>query len=217
LRSFLSYLFVEGLIERQLAPAVPTPSGWHGSNLPRWVGAAELAALVAGGEDRSSVRRRDHAIVVMLVRLGLRPKEIVGLRLDDLDWQQGEIVVRGKGDRVERLPLPVDVGEAVVDYLQEERPRACRTLFLRVSEPVGMSTRGVGEVVRGACVRAGLPPVGVYRLRHSAATAMLRAGGSLEEVGQVLRHRSTQVTALYAKVDFVSLRQLALPWPGDAA
>lgn len=218
LRSLLSYLFAEGLIERQLAPAVPTPSGWHGSNLPRWVGAEELAALVAGGEDRSTVRRRDHAIVVMLVRLGLRPKEIVGLSLDDLDWQQGEIVVRGKGERVERLPLPVDVGEAVVDYLREERPRgACRTLFVRVSEPVGMSARGVGEVVRKACARAGLPPVGVYRLRHSAATAMLRAGASLEEVGQVLRHRSSQVTALYAKVDFVSLRPLALPWPGDAA
>lgn len=218
LRSLLSYLFAEGLIERQLAPAVPTPSGWHGSNLPRWVGAAELAALVAGGEDRSTVRRRDHAIVVMLVRLGLRPKEIVGLRLDDLDWQQGEIVVRGKGDRVERLPLPFDVGEAVVDYLREERPRgACRRLFVRVAEPVGISARSVGEVVRAACVRAGLPPVGVYRLRHSAATAMLRAGASLEEVGQVLRHRSGQVTGLYAKVDFVSLRPLALPWPGDAA
>jgi integrase/recombinase XerD len=88
-------------------------------------------------------------------------------------------------------------------------------LFLRVSEPVELSTRGVGEVVRGACVRAGLPPVGVYRLRHSAATAMLRAGAPLEEVGQVLRHRGTQVTALYAKVDFVALRPLALPWPGD--
>ena len=218
LRSLLSYLFVEGLIERQLAPAVPTPSGWHGSNLPRWVGAAELAALVAGGEDRSTVRRRDHAIVVTLVRLGLRPKEIVGLSLDDLDWQHGEIVVRGKGDRTERLPLPIDVGEALVDYLRSERQASrCRTLFLQVWEPAGLSTRSVGEVVRRACVRAGIPPVGVYRLRHSAATAMLRAGGSLEEVGQVLRHRSTQVTALYAKVDFLALRPLALPWPGDAA
>ncbi|MHB8506561.1 MAG: tyrosine-type recombinase/integrase [Acidimicrobiales bacterium] len=214
LRSLLAYLFVEGHIERQLAPAVPTPSGWHGSNLPRWIGAAELAALVAGGEDRGTVRRRDHAIVVTLARLGLRPKEIAGLSLDDLDWERGEIVVRGKADRSERLPLPVDVGEALVDYLREERAHgACRTMFLRVSEPVGLSTAGVGKVVRQACVRAGVSPVGVYRLRHSAATAMLRAGGSLEEVGQVLRHRSTQITAMYAKVNFVALRPLALPWP----
>jgi integrase/recombinase XerD len=218
LRSLLGYLFLQGVIDRQLAPAVPSPSGWHGSSLVRWVGAVELAALVAGGEDRGTVRRRDHAIVVMMVRLGLRPAEVAALSLDDLDWERGEIVVRGKGNRSERLPLPVDVGEALVDYLREERLEgSCRLLFLRVSEPVGLSTPSVGVVVRQACVRAGVSPVGAYRLRHSAATAMLRAGGSLEEVGQVLRHRTGQVTALYAKVDFLALRPLALPWPGDAA
>jgi site-specific recombinase XerD len=115
--------------------------------------------------------------------------------------------------------MPVDVGEALVGYLRDGRPQApCRSLFLRAQPPmVGLSANGVGGVVRRTCIRAGVPPVGAHRLRHSAATAMLRAGASLEEVGQVLRQRSTQVTALYAKVDFVALRTLALPWPGDAA
>jgi len=219
LRSLLGYLYLEGLTDRQLAPAVPAPSGWHGSNLPQGLGADALAALLAGGGDASVVGRRDHAIVVMLARLGLRAGEVAVLTLDDLDWSQGEIVVRGKGNRIERLPLPVDVGEAVVSYLHDGRPLVpCRSLFLRTRAPMaGLSSPGICGVVHRACVRAGVPPVGAHRLRHSAATAMLRAGASLEEVGQVLRHRSTQVTALYAKVDFVALRTLALPWPGDAA
>lgn len=218
LRSLLGYLYLEGLTDHQLAPAVPTPSGWHGTNLPRGLSAAALAALVAGGDDASVVGRRDHAIVVLLARLGLRAGEVAALTLDDLDWSQGEIVVRGKGNRTEAVPLPVDVGEAVVSYLHDGRPpAACRSLFLRTRAPmVGLSSSGICGVVYRACIRVGVPPVGAHRLRHSAATAMLRAGASLEEVGQVLRHRSTQVTALYAKVDFVALRPLALPWPGDA-
>ena len=219
LRSLLGYLFLEGLTDHQLALAVPSPSGWHGSNLPRWLGAVELAALLAGPDDGTVVGRRNHAIVVMLARLGLRAGEVAALTLDDVDWAAGEIVVRGKGDRIEALPLPVDVGEALVAYLREGRPPvACRALFLRSQAPlVGLSPGGVGCVVRSACVRAGLSPVGAHRLRHSAATAMLRAGASLEEVGEVLRHRSMQMTALYAKVDFGALAPLALPWPGDAA
>lgn len=219
LRSLLGYLYLEGLTDRQLAAAVPTPSGWHGSNLPRGLGADALAALLAEGGDASAVGRRDHAIVVMLARLGLRAGEVAALTLDDIDWSQGEVVVRGKGSRTEALPLPVDVGEAVASYLRDGRPpAACRSLFLRAYAPmVGLSSSGICGVVHRACIRAGVPPVGAHRLRHSAATGMLRAGASLEEVGQVLRHRSTQVTALYAKVDFVALRTLALPWPGDPA
>ena len=121
-RSLLGYLYVEGLTEHQLASAVPAPSGWRGANLPRGLGAVELAALLAGGGDASVVGRRDHAIVVLLARLGLRAGEVAALTLDDLDWSHGEIVVRGKGNRIERLPLPVDVGEAVVSYLHEGRP-----------------------------------------------------------------------------------------------
>ena len=218
LRALLSHLLAEGLIERQLAPAVPTPSGWHGSNLPRWVGAAELAALVAGGEDRSTVRRRDHAIVVMLVRLGLRPKEIVGLSWTTWTGSRARSWCGARGTASSACPCPSTWAKPWSTTCgRNAHEGACRRLFVRVSEPVGMSARSVGEVVRKACARAGLPPVSVYRLRHSAATAMLRAGASLEEVGQVLRHRSGQVTAMYAKVDFVSLRPLALPWPGDAA
>jgi site-specific recombinase XerD len=162
--------------------------------------------------------RRDHAIVVLLARLGLRVGEVVGLRLDDLDWSAGEIVVRGKGSRTERLPMPVDVGKAVVVYLRRGRPvTTCRSVFVRASgAPLNMSAKDVRDVVRRACTRAGITVVGPHRLRHSAATAMLRAGASLEEVGQVLRDRDAQVVALYAKVDFVALRPLALPWPGDA-
>jgi integrase/recombinase XerD len=210
---------MEGLTDHQLAQAVPAPSGSHGGNLPRWLGPVELAALLADRSDGTALGRRDHAIVVMLARLGLRAGEVAALTLDDLDWRAGEIVVRGKGNRTERLPLPIDVGEALVSYLHDGRPpTTCRALFVRAQSPmVGLSARGVGGVVHRACVRAGVSPVGAHRLRHSAATAMLRAGASLDEVGQVLRDRSSQVTALYAKVDFVALRPLALPWPGDAA
>ena len=215
LRSLLGYLYLQGLTDRRLASGVPTPSGPHGGNLPRWLGPADLAALL-DDQSPTTVGRRDHAIVVMLARLGLRAAEVAGLSLDDMDWRAGEIVVRGKGDRVEGLPLPVDVGEAGVAYLWHGRPPTeCRALFVGVNRPwTGLSASAIGGVVRRACVRSGVAPVGAHRLRHSAATAMLRAGASLEEVGQVLRQRSTQVTALYAKVDFVALGTLALPWPG---
>ncbi len=219
LRSFLGYLYLEELTDHQLAPAVPAPSGPHGGNLPRWLAAAELRALLADGGDATAVGRRDHAVMLMLARLGLRAGEVAALTLDDLDWRAGEVIVRGKGDRIERLPLPVDVGEALVAYLRDGRPAGtCRALFVRAQPPMtAMSAASIRAVVRRGCERAGLAVVGAHRLRHSAATAMLRAGASLEEVGQVLRQRSSQVTALYAKVDFVALSSLAAPWPGGAA
>jgi integrase/recombinase XerD len=218
LRSFLTYLHVEGVIDRQLAQAVPAPSGPHDSGVPRWLGSSELVALLAARDDTSALGRRDHAMVVMLVRLGLRAGEIAGLSLDDIDWRAGEIIVAGKGARTERLPLPVDVGEALVAYLEHGRPKTdCRSLFLRVNAPLGLSASAVRDAVRRASARVGLHAVGPHRLRHSCATAMLRAGASLDEVGQVLRQRDAQVTARYAKVDFVALRKLAAPWPGDAA
>jgi site-specific recombinase XerD len=218
LRSVLDYLYLSGVTDRQLALGVPAPSGPHGTSLPRWIPAAELKALLASGDRTTALGRRDHAIVVLLARLGLRVGEVVGLRLDDLDWSAGEIVVRGKGSRTERLPMPVDVGKALVVYLRRGRPvTTCRSVFVRASgAPLNMSAKDVRDVVRRACTRAGITVVGPHRLRHSAATAMLRAGASLEEVGQVLRDRDAQVVALYAKVDFVALRPLALPWPGDA-
>lgn len=219
LRSLLGFLYLRGVTDNQLALGVPAPSGPHGTNLPRWIPPAELNALLASGDTTTTLGRRDHAIVVLLARLGLRAGEVAGLRLDDLDWSAGEIVVRGKGSRTERLPIPVDVGEALVVYLRRGRPvTTCRSVFVRAgSSSIGLSTKDVWEVVRRACMRAGITVVSPHRLRHSAATAMLRAGASLEEVGEVLRDRGAQVVALYAKVDFVALRPLALPWPGDAA
>jgi site-specific recombinase XerD len=165
------------------------------------------------------VGRRDFAILTLLARLGLRAGEAAALTLDDLDWHRGEITVRGKGGRTGRLPLPADVGEAMADYLQHGRPRvACRAVFLRVRAPMGgLGRDSVGDVVAHACERAGLPRVGPHRLRHSAATAMLRGGASLAEVGQVLRQVQAATTAIYAKADRAALRALARPWPGAQA
>lgn len=219
LRSLLRYLYLQGSIEHELAQAVPARASWRGGGLPRGLPEVEVRALFSAGDPSTAIGRRDHAIVVMLARLGLRAGEVAALTLDDLDWTHGEIVVCGKGSRTERLPLPVDVGEAVVAYVRDSRPQStCRSLFLRAVGPrVGLSPTGVAGVVRRACVRAGLAPRGAHRLRHSAATALLRAGASLDEVGQVLRQRSSQVTSHYAKVDFGALSAVALPWPGGVA
>jgi site-specific recombinase XerD len=215
LRSLLRYLYLEGVTDRELAQAVPAPASRRGGGLPRGLGAEEVVALLAGCDDSTWLGRRDYAIVVVLVRLGLRAREVAALSLDDVDWAHGEMVVRGKGNHTERLPLPVDVGEAVVAYLQDGRPETtCRALFLRAQAPrVGLSASGVSSVARAACMAAGVLGGGAHRLRHSAATAMLRAGASLDEVSQVLRQRDLQTTSSYAKVDFVALRPLAQPWP----
>lgn len=156
----------------------------------------------------------------MLVRLGLRASEVAGLELGDIDWRRGEITVSGKADRRERLPLPVDVGEVVVAYLtKSRRPGAqYRTVFLAARPPHRPMTRGsVTQVVARASRRAGLGTVYAHRLRHSAATAMLGGGASLEEIRQVLRHRHALTTAGYAKVDHDRLQVLARPWPGESA
>jgi site-specific recombinase XerD len=149
----------------------------------------------------------------LLARLGLRSLEVASLKLHDIDWHRGEIVVQAKG-RCERLPLPSDVGQALTNYLYDRPRGSCRNVFLAVLAPIeGLDASGVRCVVRRACRRAGLPPFGAHRLRHTAATQMLNAGASLAEVGQVLRHHDPQTTAIYAKVDRASLRGLAQPWP----
>jgi len=219
LRSLLRYLFLAGYTPRQLASAVPTASGWAGGSLPQALGAETVAALLASCDRQAAVGRRDFAVLTVLARLGLRAGEVAGLELGDADWRRGEVVVRGKGGRQERLPLPVDVGEAVVAYLRYGRPRVeCRALFLRVRAPVAaLTAEGVTQVVRRACKRAGVPPVGAHRLRHSVATAMLQAGAALADVGQALRQVRATTTAIYAKVDRAALRTLARPWPGGGA
>ena len=155
-------------------------------------------------------------MLLVLLRLGLRAGEVASLTLDDLDWRAGEVVVRGKGGREDRLPLPVDVGEAIAGYLWRGRPQTThRAVFLRALAPVGPLTRGgVSVIVRRSCVRAGIEPVGAHRLRHTVACDLLAAEAGLAEIGELLRHRSVTSTAIYARVDIETLRGVALEWPG---
>jgi integrase/recombinase XerD len=215
LRSWLRFLHAEGVTAQDLAEVVPAVAGWRGGWIPRGLSEAEVSALLASVDPATPVGLRDRAVLTLLARLGLRACEVSKLVLDDVDWRQGEIVVRGKGSRRDRLPLPVDVGQALVAYVRDGRRRVeSRAVFLRACAPiVGLSPAGVGQLVGSAGKRAGVPAT-AHRLRHSAATAMLRAGGSLIEVGQVLRHADMATTAIYAKVDHNALRTLAQPWPG---
>lgn len=219
LRSLLGFLHVDGVLKQSLVSAVPSVAGSRHAGLPQGIGRDEVQRMLAACDRYTAVGLRDFAVLKMLVRLGLRAGEAVALNLDDIDWRNGEIIVRGKGDRHERLPLPVDVGRAVAAYLRRGRPVTdCRSLFMRVRAPRrGLTSAGVGAIVEGAAKKAGLPPMRSHRLRHTAATEMLRAGASLAEVGQVLRHRSGLSTAIYAKVDRLALRQIARPWPGGGA
>jgi integrase/recombinase XerD len=220
LRSLLRFLHVEGLIDQPLATAVPSVAGWKLAGLPKALDDGQVAALLASCDQHTSVGRRDLAILTVLVRLGLRASEAAALRLDDIDWRRGELTVHGKGNRHDRLPLPADVGQAIVAWLTAGRPSITaggREVFMRVRAPRQALTRGaVTQVVARAGQRAGLGPIHAHRLRHTAATRMLRAGGSLDEIGQVLRHRHTLTTAIYAKVDIDALRPLARPWPTGA-
>ena len=216
LRSLLRYLHLSGLIDAPLVWAVPSVADLRDRTLPRGLEPAAIKKLLASCDRRTLIGRRDYAILLLLSRLGLRAGEVAAIELDDIDWRAGLLLVRGKGSRHDTLPLPVDVGEALVAYLRR-RPRCeCRTVFLRVAAPrEGMHRCTVAWVVRAACDRAGLPRVGAHRLRHTAASEMLRQGASLAEIGQVLRHREQKTTAIYAKVDRNALRALARPWPSQ--
>jgi len=220
LRSLLGFVHVEGLIARPLAQVVPSVAFWRLSGLPRGLEAGQVRALLDSCDRNTLAGRRDFAILLMLARLGMRRGEVAALGLDDLDWRAGEILVRGKGNRVERLPLPADVGEALADYLRDGRPRGVerRPVFVRVKAPLtALTAGGVTQVVVSAGKRAGLGEVTAHRLRHTAATELLRAGAPLVEIGQLLRHRTELTTAIYVKVDRDRLRELARPWPGGAA
>ncbi len=219
LRSLLRFLSLEGYTAPHLAGAVPAASAMGGGFLPRALRPEVVAALLASCDSTTVIGGRDHAILTVLSRLGLRAGEVARLELEDLDWHHGELVVHGKGARRDRLPLPADVGESLVAYLTDGRPRVeCRAVFLRVHAPItAMTASNVTEIVRHACRRAGVPIAGAHRLRHSAATAMLQGGASLAEVGQVLRHSRAATTAVYAKVDRIALGALAQPWPGVSA
>jgi len=217
-RSLLDWMHLTGIVEVSLSAAVPAVAGWKLSGLPQALTPAQLRALVASCDRRTPTGRRDYAIVLLLARLGLRSGEVARLGLDDIDWHRGELRVVGKGNRGESLPLPADVGAAITAYLRRGRGSSAqgRSVFVRVHAPHrALTAGGIGNVVNAAGERAGLGHVHAHQLRHSAATAMLRAGSPLAEVGQVLRHRSAFNTAIYAKVDQDALAVLARPWPVD--
>jgi site-specific recombinase XerD len=200
---------------------VPAVATWRLSGLPKTLEPSQVAALLAGCDWSTPVGRRDFAMLTLLSRLGLRAGEVAALRLKDIDWRAGEVTVRGKGGRAERLPLPADCGEALASYLTGGRPEpldAAREVFLRALAPHSdLTAGGVSQAVFSAGKRAGIGPVYAHRLRHSAATGLLAAGASLSEIGQVLRHRRLLSSAIYAKTDTEALRTLARPWPGGAA
>jgi site-specific recombinase XerD len=217
LRSLLRFLHVEGMVKRSLVAAVPSIARWHLARLPKSLEPAQVRSLLASCDRRTQSGRRDFAILTLLVRLGLRAGEVAALTFDDIDWRAGEMVIHGKGKRADRLPLPTDVGEAIAAYLRRGRRANAevRSVFVRVNAPHhALSTSGVAHVVTSTARRAGLGHIHAHRLRHTAATQLLRAGASLPEIGQVLRHRRVLTTAIYAKVDREALRSIARSWPG---
>ncbi len=219
LRSFLRFLQQRGLLATDLAAAVPGIAGWRLAHLPKALPPEQVELLLASCDRGTLAGRRDYAVLMLLARLGLRGGEVSAMTLDDLDWERGEIVVHGKGQRLVRLPLPADVGSAVVDYLRQDRPAcATRRVFIRTCAPRRgfISPATVCCIVRRALKRAGLSPEfkGAHLLRHSLATDLLRRGASLVEIGQLLRHSQPNTTQIYAKVDIKALRAIGLPWPG---
>src|SRR5712691_1446270 len=221
LRSFLHYARHCGDITLDLAAAIPSVAHWSMSSIPRAIPADAVRQLLASINRQTAMGRRDYAILLLLARLGLRASEVAGLELDDLDWEAGQLTVRGKRGRRAALPLPVDVGAAIAAYLRRGRPRSTsRRVFLRRRAPIhGFDhASAIGCVVRHALERAGIsaPTKGAHQFRHGLATQVLRGGASLTEIGEILRHRSPETTTIYAKVDLDALRTIALPWPGGA-
>jgi site-specific recombinase XerD len=214
LRAFLRYAHLAGLIETDLSGAVLPMADRRRSQLPQGLTETQVAALLHGCDRRRSARR-DHTMIMLMLRLGLRASEVATLRLDDIDWRAGTVTVHGKKARIDQLPLPADVGEAIAGYLQRGRPRTTtREVFVGVTPPhTALGCRAVSDIVRRVSARAGLVPFEAHRLRHTAACQMLAAGGSLAEIGQVLRHESAQTTAEYACVDVQRLRTIARVWP----
>ena len=219
LRSFFQFLFRHGETERDLTGAVPTVASWRLAEVPKYLEADEVERVIQACDRSTSVGCRDYAILLLLARLGLRAGEVIAMELDDIDWRAGVLTVRGKGLYHDQLPLPHDVGQAIATYLRHNRPPCTtRRVFVRNRAPHRdfAAPGALSAIVRYALRRAGLQPdrKGAHLLRHSLATGMLRRGASMAEIGQILRHRVPSTTEIYAKVDMMSLRSLALPWPG---
>ena len=220
LRALLRFLAASGIVEAGLPGAVPGVAGWSMSHLPRGLRPDDVARLLGACDRSAPTGMRDRAVLVLMARLGLRAGEVAALALDDVDWRRGELVVRGKGRRQERLPMPADVGGVLAAYLRHGRPTGTghRFVFLTVHAPrAGLGRGAVGSIVVRAGRAAGVEGASAHRLRHSAATELLAKGASLTEVGQVLRHASVSSTAIYAKVDHTALGELIRPWPQRAS
>ena len=217
-RSFFRFLFQDGELQVNLALSVPSVADRRLATIPKYLCPDQVEWVLGTCNRQTATGRRDYAILLLLARLGLRAGEVVSLQLDDVDWRAGELLVRGKGLLHDRMPLPVDVGEALTSYLRTDRP-PCKTrrVFVCMKAPrsgfAGPST--LTTIVRRALDRADLYPAlrGAHVLRHSLATTMLRSGASMNEIGEILRHRTPNTTEIYAKLDFDGLRTLAHPWP----
>jgi integrase/recombinase XerD len=221
-RSFFRFLFQRGELQADLAASVPTVANWRLSTVPKYLVPKEAKRVLKACNRRTAVGRRDYAILLLLARLGLRAGEVVALQLEDVNWRAGEILVRGKGLLHDRMPLPSNVGQALVSYLRRDRPRCqTRRVFVCRKAPRRGSANPstLSTIVRRALTRADLhPPLkGAHLLRHSLATSMLRSGAKMGEIAEILRHQALNTTEIYAKVDFEGLRSLAHPWPMGGA
>jgi site-specific recombinase XerD len=217
----LRFALYRGWLDTDMSSHIPAPAVWSQSSIPRSLQDDQVLRTLAQCDRAKLSGCRDYAVIVLLARLGLRAGEVVALQLEDIDWHAGELLVRNGQTRVDRLPLPYEVGQALAQYLSEARPRcSSRQVFLRAQAPIEGFSSGtaVAAIVRRALQRAGIdvPSKGAHVLRHTLATRLLREGSSLPEIGEVLRHRQQQTTTIYAKVDLRSLRAVAPSWPGGA-
>ena len=220
LRSFLRYAIFCGKIDAALINAVPIVAAWSLSSIPKAISQEDIDAVLENCPRETAIGKRDYAILMLLVHLGLRSNEIVELNLDSINWENGFIIVNGKGDQDDTLPLPIAAGEAIADYLQYGRPKCKdRRLFLRTIAPfAGLgSQQTIATIVKASIERAGIDPLsrGAHQFRHAFASSLMQQGGSLKEIGSLLRHQHIKTTNIYAKVDIKSLHSLSMPWPGD--
>lgn len=220
LRNFFQYLFKEGLTATNFALVIPSVAARrYDARLPRYLSPEQVEAVIAASRNDRRRGRRNYAMVLMLARFGLRAAEVIAVQLDDIDWRTSEIVIRGKGQRHDRLPLTAEVGEALVEYIRHERISDHRALFVSARSPHRPFKDGqiLNEILAQAFIASGvpkpLPYVGSHVLRHSLATKLIRNGASLDEVSDMLRHRSRATTMIYAKLDIEGLRSVAQPWP----
>jgi site-specific recombinase XerD len=219
LRNLFRFLFWSGKTKRDLAASIPRVAQPPRSTLPRYLKPQEVETLLDATWSADPTGRRNYAMLMVLARLGLRAPEAIAIQLDDIDWRAGTILIRGKGKRHDRMPLPKDVGNAIVDYIRKGRRGTSRTLFVSNKVPYRpfADSQILNSALKDAFERTGLKPpqkyVGSHLLRHSLATDMLRKGASLDEIGDVLRHRSRMTTTIYARHDVDGLRSIALDWP----